>query len=83
MVGNDANADILQLTTRVSHISEIQNILTSNPSWDRSPCQLKLPSWDELQTRSQHADHIAPSIWKGVVSVNSVDLLTCWYDSCS
>ena len=60
MVGNDANADILQLTTRLSHISEIQNILASNPSWDHSPRRLKLPSWDELQTRSQHADHVAP-----------------------
>ena len=38
IVGNDANADILQLTTRLSHISEIQNILASNPSWDRDPC---------------------------------------------
>ena len=37
MVGNDANADILQLATRFSHISEVQNILASNPSWDRSP----------------------------------------------
>ena len=38
IIGNDANADILQLTTRLSHISEIQNILTSNPSWDCDPC---------------------------------------------
>ena len=37
MVGNDANADILQLATRFSHISEVQNILASNPSWDHSP----------------------------------------------
>ena len=26
MVGNDANADVLQLSTRLSHVSEIQNI---------------------------------------------------------
>jgi len=37
MVGNDANANILQLATRFSHISEVQNILASNPSWDCSP----------------------------------------------
>ena len=68
MVGNDANADILQLATRFSHISEVQNILASNPSWD------------ELETGSQHADHIAPGVWKGNVSINGVELLTCWCD---
>ena len=83
IIGNDANADILQLTTRLSHISEIQNILTSNLSWDHDPCQLKLTSWDELQSRSQHMDHVSPSIWKGDVSINTVELVTCWYDGCS
>ena len=83
MVGNDANANILQLATRFSHISEVQNILASNPSWDRSPRRLKLPSWDELETGSQHADHVTPGVWKGNVSVNGVELLTCWCDGCS
>src|SRR5260370_31237923 len=65
MVGNYANANILQLTTRLSHISKVQNILASNPSWE------------ELETGSQHADHVAPGVWKGDISINSVQLLTC------
>src|SRR5258708_34864648 len=80
IVGNNANADILQLMTQLSHISEIQNILASNPSWDHNPCQPKLLSWDELESRSQHVDHIMPGTWKGDVSVNSIELLTSWID---
>ena len=25
-------------------------------------------------------DHVSPSLWKGDVSVNTVELVTCWYD---
>ena len=66
MVGNDTNADALQLSTRLSHVSEIQNILAAHLAWDHSPCQLKLPSWDELQMKSQHMDHVTLHCGKGM-----------------
>ncbi len=80
MVGNDTNADALQLSTRLSHVSKIQNILAAHLAWDCSPHQLKLPSWDEVEMKSQHMDHVTPTLWKGDVTVNTVTLLTCWKD---
>src|SRR5258708_8813461 len=68
IIGNDANVDILQLMTQLSHNTEIQNILASNPSWD------------ELESRSQHVDQIMPDTWKGDISVNSIEFLTSWFD---
>src|SRR5258708_24111408 len=80
MVGNDTNADALQLSTRLAHVSEIQNILAAHLAWDCSPHRLKLPSWDEVEMKSQHMDHVTPTLWKGDVTVNTVTLLTCWKD---
>src|SRR5258708_14097556 len=80
MVGNDANADALQLSTRLSHVSKIQNILAAHLAWDRSPHQLKLPSWDEGEMKSKDMDHVTATLWKGDVTVNTVTLLTCWKD---
>ncbi|KAF8324978.1 uncharacterized protein EI90DRAFT_2852529, partial [Cantharellus anzutake] len=78
MVRNDANATTLQLSTRLSHVTEIQNILAHHPEWDRSPQRLRLPSLQELEKESQHIDHITPGLWKGEVSVKDVLPLTCW-----
>ncbi|KAF8316237.1 uncharacterized protein EI90DRAFT_2945067, partial [Cantharellus anzutake] len=78
MVGNDANADTLQLSTRLSHVTEIQNILAHHPEWDRSPRRLRLPSLQELEKESQRIDHITPALWKGDVSIKYVLPLTCW-----
>ena len=80
MVRNDANANALQLATRLSHVSKIQNILAAHPAWDCSPHWLKLPSWDEVEMKSQHTGHVCPALWKGNVAVNTVTLLTCWQD---
>src|SRR5260370_10134433 len=80
IVGNDVNADTLQLTTRLSHVSEVQNILASHPEWDHAPCCLKLPLLNELEKNSQHVDHITPSLWEGDVDVGRVFLLTAWQD---
>ena len=30
--------------------------------------------------KSQHTDHVTPTLWKGDVTVNTVTLLTCWKD---
>ena len=80
IVGNDANADTLQLTTQLSHISEVQNILALHPEWDHTPCHLKLPSLNELEKKSQHMDHITPTLWEGDVRVGGIILLTAWQD---
>src|SRR5258708_36192108 len=66
MVGNDTNADALQLSTRLSHVSKIQNILAAHLAWDCSPHQLKLPSWDEVEMKSQHMDHVTLLYGRGM-----------------
>src|SRR5258708_13058171 len=68
IIGNDANVDIIQIMPQLSHNTEIQNIRASNPSWD------------ELESRSQHVDQIMPDTWKGEISVNSIEFLTSWFD---
>src|SRR5260370_6596045 len=80
VVGNDTNADTLQLTTQLSHVSEVQNILASHPEWDHTPHHLKLTSLNELEKKSQHMDHITPTLWKGDVEVDGVVLFTTWQD---
>ncbi|SJL18193.1 uncharacterized protein ARMOST_21771 [Armillaria ostoyae] len=44
MVGNDANVDMLQLSTRLIGTTEVSNILVKYPEWDRGPCRLRLPA---------------------------------------
>ncbi len=83
IVGNDANTDTLQLTTQLSHVSEVQNILALHLEWDCTPHHLKLPLLNELEKNSQHVDvdHITPSLWEGDIDVGRVVLLTAWQDS--
>ncbi len=45
IVGNDVNADTLQLTTWLSHVSKVQNTLALHPEWDCTPHHLKLILW--------------------------------------
>jgi hypothetical protein len=42
MLGTDKNADIFQLSTRLSHAVECLNIFEKHPEWDRGPKRLKL-----------------------------------------
>lgn len=78
MVGNDTNADMLQLSTRLGHVNECANILARYPQWDRSPRRLRLPTRDGLHKGSHEVDHVNVASWKGDVSVKNVVLLTCW-----
>ncbi|KAG5634895.1 hypothetical protein H0H81_000401 [Sphagnurus paluster] len=79
MVGNDANLDILQLTSRLAGTTEVSNILAKYPQWDRSPRRLKLPAMSrDSKEIPDSADHIKPSSWRGNVKVKDVSLQTSW-----
>jgi hypothetical protein len=78
MIGNDANADILQLANRISSVTEVSRILGEHPEWDRGPRRLKLPTFDENEDVTPKADHINPASWTGDVRVSQVLPVTCW-----
>ncbi|KAH7907202.1 hypothetical protein BJ138DRAFT_1104514 [Hygrophoropsis aurantiaca] len=79
MVGNDANTDILQLSSRISNVTETARILAKYPHWDRGPRRLKLPALEDTTSDlSSKVDHINPSSWKGDVRVSSVLPITAW-----
>jgi len=79
MIGNNANLDILQLVSRLAGTTEISNILTKYPHWDRSPQRLKLPAISrESKEIPDSADHIKPASWRGNINVKDVSLQTSW-----
>jgi hypothetical protein len=61
MVGNDANLDILQLALHVTATTEVSNILSKHPDWDKNPCQLCLPTLTKsMDVILNSTDHIGP-----------------------
>ncbi|KDR69495.1 hypothetical protein GALMADRAFT_44896, partial [Galerina marginata CBS 339.88] len=79
MVGNDANLDILQLVSRLAGTTEVSNILSKYPQWDRSPRRLKLPAMSrESKEIPDSADHIKPASWRGNVNLKDISLQTSW-----
>lgn len=79
MVGTDKNADILQLSTRLSHAVECLNIFEKHPESDRGPKRLKLAAvTDGNGDVTAKVDHINPSSWEGDVRVANVSLVTSW-----
>lgn len=79
MVGTDKNADILQLSTCLSHAVECLNIFKKHPEWDHGPKQLKLMAvTDGNGDVAAKVNHINPSSWKGNVQVANVSLVTSW-----
>ena len=78
MIGNDANADILQLASRISSVTEVSKILSEHPEWDRGPRRLKLPTFNEKEEVIAKTDHINPASWTGDVRVSQVLPVTCW-----
>ncbi|PBK90076.1 hypothetical protein ARMGADRAFT_1032672 [Armillaria gallica] len=79
MVGNDANVDMLQLSTRLTGTTKVSNILAKYPEWDRGPCRLRLPALARnLSPVPLNEDHLTPSAWRGDVSLMLVSLQTCW-----
>ncbi|KAF9515336.1 hypothetical protein BS47DRAFT_1293938, partial [Hydnum rufescens UP504] len=78
MIGNDCNADVLQLSSRLSNVTECATILAEHPEWDRSPRRLHLKPITSPDTVTQKSDHINPASWLGDVNVKEVVLATCW-----
>ena len=78
-VGTDCNADLLQLGSRASGLTEVAVILSLHPEWDRSPRRLNLPPMTkETDELSSKVDHINPASWRGDVHVKNVNLHTSW-----
>ncbi|KAG2123473.1 hypothetical protein DEU56DRAFT_717092, partial [Suillus clintonianus] len=80
MVGNDTNADTLQVSSRLNTALLCSTLLAIHPEWKCTPRRLALPSIVETPTGevSQKYDHISPRSWKGDVHVQNVVLQTCW-----
>lgn len=58
MIGNNNNADRLQLGSRLTNITEVSTILAMHPEWDRAPQRLTLAALTEPGELSQKVDHI-------------------------
>jgi len=84
MVGNNTNLDILQLALCITSTTEVSTILAKHPEWDRSPCQLCLPSvsrnLDDVSTFSTSLDHIGPRAYQhpDKLHPSSLTLATSW-----
>ncbi|KAG1830365.1 hypothetical protein EV424DRAFT_1580033 [Suillus variegatus] len=80
MVGNDTNADTLQVSSRLNTALLCSTLLAIHPEWKCTPRRLTLPSIVETPAGevSQKYDHISPRSWKGDVHVQNVVLQTCW-----
>ena len=77
-VGNDTNADILQLCNRLIGAAECAQILAKHPKWNHGPQRKTLPSllFEGTEVTAKY-DHITPTSWVGDVWVMNVNLLTC------
>ncbi|KAG9078671.1 hypothetical protein FS749_009270 [Ceratobasidium sp. UAMH 11750] len=60
------------MAERSAAAQQIDNILTENPSYDRTPYRISLES-DE-----SGVDHLNPNSWIGDVCVRDISLRTCW-----
>ena len=79
MVGNDTNADILQLANRIDGAVKCVNILELHPEWGGEARRLGVgPLQGNVDNISSKYDHINPRSWKGDVCVNQVVLVGCW-----
>ncbi|KAI0027796.1 hypothetical protein K488DRAFT_80975 [Vararia minispora EC-137] len=65
MVGNDANADVLQLAQRLSHSVEVTNIIAEHPEWDRGPRRLHVTALGPDMKPVDDVDHINAASWHG------------------
>ena len=79
MVGNDTNADIIQLANRIDGAVKCVNILELHPEWGGEARCLHLgPLQGNANDISSKYDHINPRSWKGDVHINQVVLVGCW-----
>ncbi|KAI0026869.1 hypothetical protein K488DRAFT_75011 [Vararia minispora EC-137] len=68
MVGNDSNADMLQLVQCLSHSVKVTNVFAEHKKWDQGPN--KKPA--------DNVNHINVSSWLGDTCVDCINLGTCW-----
>ena len=79
MIGNDTNADQLQLTNRIDGSVKCVNILEEHPEWGGQARRLSIkPLPNDATEISSKWDHINPRSWKGDVHVANVALDGCW-----
>ncbi|KZT31450.1 hypothetical protein SISSUDRAFT_1072627 [Sistotremastrum suecicum HHB10207 ss-3] len=78
MTGNDSNADLYQLSHRLSSAAHCSEIFAKHPDWDRSPRRLHLPRWTGPGRLTSDMDHLNPASWIGNVWVSNVSLITEW-----
>ncbi|KAI0028022.1 hypothetical protein K488DRAFT_59754, partial [Vararia minispora EC-137] len=78
MVGNDSNADMLQLAQRLSHSVEVTNVFAEHKEWDRGPRRLQITALGLNMKPADNVDHISASSWRGDTCVDGVNLGACW-----
>lgn len=80
IVGNDLNADQLQLTMRVDGAVQCVNILAEHPEYGGESRRLTVKSISEATDGdiSSKYDHINPITWRGDVYVWNVVPLSVW-----
>ena len=79
MVGNDTNADQLQLTNRIDGAVQCVKILEIHPEWGGQSRRLNIkPLPSDAADVSSKYDHINPKSWKGDVRVQNVVLGGSW-----
>ncbi|KJA13394.1 hypothetical protein HYPSUDRAFT_151636, partial [Hypholoma sublateritium FD-334 SS-4] len=83
IVGNDTNADQLQLTNRIDGAVQCVNILEQHPEWGGQARRLNVkPLFNENNSPTSEItskyDHISPRSFTGDLSVGKVVLRGCW-----
>lgn len=79
MVGNDTNADHLQLTNRIDGAVQCVRILEEHPEWGGESRRLTVRTLEEQGSDiSRNMDHINPKSWVGNVLVRGISLKNCW-----
>ncbi|KZS86621.1 hypothetical protein SISNIDRAFT_397333, partial [Sistotremastrum niveocremeum HHB9708] len=72
------NADLHQLSQKLSAAAHCAEIFAKRPAWDRAPRRLKVPQWSEQQRLTRDVDHLNPASWDGDVHVANSSLTTAW-----
>lgn len=78
MVGNDTNADLLQLSNRIDGAVQCVKILEEHPEWGGQARHLTLQSLAEHGEQiSRDMDHINPRSWRGDTHYRNTVLFSC------
>lgn len=79
MVGNNTNADQLQLANRIDGAVKCVNILERHPEWGGQARRLTTkPLSSNVDEITSKYDHISPKSWRGNVKVQGVHLGGAW-----